>query len=199
MKTKKQENSWTFYTKNSLVKLEGTSKEIIETFGNCNQDFFKSKAGEDKTNLIKKKLLVLGIKLHNKVCAHFPIRINDTLPKHENRELLFDMHWYKQGIEVFSNKSLELAMECEWKQDKNYEKRNTFAGIKYDFQKLIFCNAKLRLMIFKIKHEDDLKVLGNYFENEISNCENLEANARFLFVAFDSKRKSFHYKEIIRK
>jgi hypothetical protein len=37
-----------------------------------------------------------------------------------------------------------LAIECEWGDSRD---------IKYDFQKLLFCNAQLRLLIFRIDAE----------------------------------------------
>lgn len=114
-----------------------------------------------------------------------------------NREWLLDLHWYSEGAEPYSIETLQLAVECEWNPKRKGDSKVPYSGIKYDFQKLVVTNAKLRLMIFKIKRNEDLLALSNYFENVISNYKHIENNAQFLFVAFDDKVKCFHFKEFI--
>ena len=47
-------------------------------------------------------------------------------------------------------------------------------------------------MIFNISEEEELNHLSEYFNNAITKYTPLK-NGEFLFVAFDDRKKSFHY------
>ena len=75
------------------------------------------------------------------------------------------------------------------KEDRNGDR---YSAIKYDFQKLLLANTGLRLMIFKISNEEELKLLSKYFNDAINIYTPLK-KGNFLFVAFHDDEKSFHY------
>ena len=96
--------------------------------------------------------------------------------------------------------SVPLAVECEWNPNKKQHiKEVAYSGFKYDFQKLVVCNAQLRLMIFQIKKMDDLINLEEYFNKAIQNYSFLAKGSRFLFLAFFPKEEKVFYKEIKKK
>ena len=109
------------------------------------------------------------------------------------------MHWYVEGKNPYTTTRLPLVMECEWQQKRKGDRKVAFSGIKYDFQKLLVSNAEFRLMIFKIKNLNDFNFLSEYFEDNISNYEQLLKNSKFLFIAFYDKEKTFYYTEIIKQ
>ena len=116
----------------------------------------------------------------------------------KNTEWLYDLHWYEDGAEPYTTLCLPLVMECEWNPRRKGDPKVPFSGIKYDFQKLLVSNAELRLMIFKVKKLSDLDELDSYFKSNIKNYKHLETGAKFLFVAFYDKDKTFYYKEVFK-
>lgn len=86
--------------------------------------------------------------------------------------------------------SVPLAVECEWNPNKKHNiKKAAYSGFKYDFQKLVVCNAQLRLMIFPITKSDDLINLEEYFDKMIQDYSLLAKGARFLSLVFLSKEE----------
>ncbi len=192
--------NWITFSVDTRIKLNGNSKKIVELFGKHNDKFHANKGKKPRTRFIKIILINLGHELGFKVYANGLIEkdLREIDRPFVNREWLLDLHWYSEGLEPYSVESLPLAVECEWYPKRNADSKVPYSGIKYDFQKLVVINAELRLMIFNVNHIDDLLELSNYFENVISNYKYLDKYAQFLFVAFDNKAKSFHFKEIIR-
>jgi hypothetical protein len=179
------------------------AKYIIERIGSILPDFYKYN-DKKRTILIKETLSLLGdAELVNK--CHYNIYGNglseDFIKMHEdkkfiNREWLYDLEWYTEnegGGKNYMIKTFPLAVECEWgrkrKGDKNGDNESE---IKYDFQKLLVCNAELRLMIFQVRNNNREK-LDKYFEEAINNYIHLKAKSSFLFIAFDKKIKGFYY------
>ncbi len=203
-------NNWTEITRdiNNQNDTSDHSNCIIEKLSDSIETFFALHKRSEKTRLIKKELSKLGHELCFKVYANrlekkdiSEITHNPKNPKcksigkiFKNREWLYDLHWYTEGLEPYSPTSLPLAMECEWDYKRHDDRNKTcYGAVKFDFQKLIVCNARLRLMIFKVNNKD-LESLGKYFENVINSYKHLEMNAKFLFVAFDNKNKKAFYK-----
>ena len=90
-------------------------------------------------------------------------------------------------------KNTLLVVESEWAYKRPKDKIDDKHGaIKYDFQKLLLSNAKLKLMIFRVsgKTKQDIKQklieLYNYFNNAIDKYEQMESG-EFLFIAFCDK------------
>lgn len=116
----------------------------------------------------------------------------------KNSEWLFDLHWYVEGKNPYTTTRLPLVMESEWQQKRKGDRKVAFSGIKYDFQKLLVSNAEFRVMVFKIKNLNDFNFLTEYFEDNISNYEQLLKDSKFLFIAFYDKEKTFYYTEIVK-
>jgi len=200
------------------ANLEPVSRLIVRTLGNDLEGFFK-KSQEERTKHIKVALAVLGDKeLKNK--PHFKVYAN-RLPfglrrsdggEFKPREWLYDLHWYEEveGVK-YQLKRLNLAVECEWLWTKTDEKvkpgerKDSYGAVKYDFQKLLVTNAKLRLLVFRKRPDKTDKTanddLDKYFEETIQGYDHLANDSKFLFVAFDENiapdKKGFYYKQIV--
>jgi hypothetical protein len=184
------------------------SRYIVEELGSCLTIFysFKEKKRPQRTTLVKDILSNLGDKiLPNK--EQFKVYSNglskdlrqENGGKFKNREWLYDLHWYTEDEEPYLPIRLPLVVECEWNPKRKGDKKKIpYAGIKYDFQKLLVANSELRLMIFIIKKDDDLIELDKYFEKAIELCKHIAIYSRFLFIAFDERIKSFYYTEKIK-
>jgi hypothetical protein len=180
------------------------SKVLVAELGQAISDFFvfDTKVRPQRTTFIKDKLAILG---QNKF--KYKVYANGLSPKltqlnggtFKNSEWLFDLHWYVEGKKPYTTTRLPLVMECEWQQKRRGDKKIPFSGIKYDFQKLLVANAEFRLMIFKVVRPSDFEHLSEYFEDNINNYKNLSSGAKFLFIAFYDKEKTFYYKEIIKQ
>lgn len=193
--------NWIAFSNNSTIELTGLSKQIIETFGAAIDNFFLNQVRPERTRFVKKILIKLGHKLNYKVYANGlnEVDLQEINQDFINREWLFDIHFYTESNTPYSVISLPLVAECEWNSRRKGDTNVPFSGFKYDFQKLVVSNAELRLMIFKIKRLNDLIELQTYFENVIYNYKHLENKAKFLFIAFDDNKKTFHYKQIVGK
>lgn len=184
--------------------------KIVFRLGRIGNDIFREER-EIKTRLIKKNLIILGLDL-----GYIPYANNlkgedlsEIKHPYVQRELLYDLIWCTED-EHFLMNCMELAVECEWSQrwkssrrlewDSTWKLRETpFSGFKYDFQKLVVCNAVLRLMIFRIKKRADLDELEEYFDKAIQSYTLLNVGATFLFLAFFEKEEKLYYKEIVKR
>lgn len=188
---------WLIY-EGERVKLSTThARKIVRRLGKIRSDIF----GEErkiKTRLIKKNLSMLGHKLGYNVYANglTDDDLRDINVDFANHELLYDLIWYTEE-DHYTITSMPLAVECEWSSNKKQNiKKVAYSGIKFDFQKLIVCNAQLRLMIFQIKRLDDLNNLNEYFNTAIQDYSYLTKGAKFIFLAFFPKGGQLFYKEI---
>jgi len=179
------------------LKNVNESNLIINSLGMLAENFFEQKR-PIRTRAIKVNLIKLGHQLGYKVYANGLLDEDVKLIDQPfvNREWLFDLHWYTDGTDDYSIKSLPLVAECEWNPKRKGDAKTYYGGVKYDFQKLIVSNANLRLMIFTISGFTTLERLDPYFKVTIDNYEHLNTNARFLLVAFDNKSQCFYYKKI---
>ena len=199
---------WTEYSESKKILVtDKISKIIIKEFGELKNDFFlfEGKVRRPQTRIIKDRLSHLG-KKSMKEKPSYQVYANG-LSEHlrqenggefNNKEWLYDLHWYLDGNEPYTTLSLPLVVECEWNSKRKGDSKVQFSGIKYDFQKLLVSNAELRLMIFKIKKVTELEELNCYFMSNIENYEQVEKGAKFLFVAFYDTTKNFYYLEIIK-
>lgn len=188
---------WDEYNE-TLLQETTNAIRIINKLGKCRALYFADSDRKRRTRLIKTELAKLGHSLDYKVYAN-GLKKDDLLQINVpfvNREWLFDVHWYTEGIEPYSILTLPLVAECEWNPRLRGDGKTSYSGIKYDFQKLVVSNAELRLMIFIIKKIKDLEKLNIYFENVIKNYAHLGRDSNFLFIAFYDKIKSFYYKRI---
>jgi hypothetical protein len=119
-----------------------------------------------------------------------------------NTEWLYDIHWYRDKPNShYMPERVFLVAECELgkrrSKDPNMEDR--YSGVKYDFQKLLVSNAKLRLMIFQISCEDIIyeppEELDKYFEEAIDAYDDLEDGSKFLFACYNNDARKLLYCE----
>jgi hypothetical protein len=88
---------------------------------------------------------------------------------------------------------LPLVAEIEWRPKRDEDSIVPNSGYKFDFQKLLVANADLRVMVFIIKNEGEIKGLDDYFHKAIKSYTNLADNSQFLFIAFDEETEGFYY------
>jgi hypothetical protein len=154
-------------------------------------DFFKE--AEEKqymcdriwTNRLKGKIAELGESLGYKVA------VGGFKEKFE-LEWLYDIVWYVEDSEG-RLVSIPLIVESEW--DKNY------AGIKYDFEKLLVGNAERRLMICQSRKEqidsliDKFKIAINTFQENYGDrfmfaILNQDTERDFIFKVYEKTNQS---------
>ena len=193
---------WILHSNETNIALENDiAKNIIEAIGGIDQAFYNSKR-RVKTTMVMELLTQLGDNNKHKVYSHSlseDFRQNSN-NKFVNREWLYDLVWYKDDLnESYIMKNTLLVVESEWAYKRPKDKiDDKYGAIKYDFQKLLLSNAKLKLMIFRVsgKTKQDIKQklieLYNYFNNAIDKYEQMESG-EFLFIAFCDKEKSFYY------
>lgn len=193
---------WILHSNETNIALENCiAKNIIEAIGGIDQAFYNSKRRE-KTTMVMELLTRVGDTLECKVYSHSlseGFRQNSN-NKFVNREWLYDLVWYKDDLDKFYiMKNTLLVVESEWAYKRPKDKiDDKYGAIKYDFQKLLLSNAKLKLMIFRVSGktkqdiEQKLIELYNYFNNAIDKYEQMESG-EFLFIAFCDKEKSFYY------
>jgi hypothetical protein len=204
--TIKMEN-WFSYTDRDNINVDNIlAKEIITTLAtDVSNKFYSSeapiKSPKKRTTKLFEVLTLLGDKKGYKVYSHSLSKKFMEQYKNEkgdskfvNREWLYDLLWYKEDNDGgYFPLDFPLIVESEWWNTRREDKkRDRYSAIKYDFQKLLLANTGLRLMIFKISKEEELKLLSKYFNNAITKYTPLK-NGEFLFVAFHDDEKSFHY------
>lgn len=171
---------------------------ILNRILKIKENFFsiKYKQRSNRTRVIKSELVKLGHDLNYKVYANglSDVNIGNGFV---NKEWLFDLIWYKEKKNTdYILTELLLAMECEWEGIRNDDlKKIKFGAVKYDFQKLVVSNSKLKLLVFKANCTD-LDKLTEYFINAIRSFENIQTESTFIFISFDNYRKKIFYKII---
>ncbi|QNR23977.1 hypothetical protein [Croceimicrobium hydrocarbonivorans] len=100
-------------------------------------------------------------------------------PSTKNAEWLYDFVAYSLD-EHGELERVVLCLESEV-SDRKLE------GIRYDFQKLLLCNAPIRVMLTVVKdsEENTLNGLFQSFQNWIEACENPKPGDRFLILLWD--------------
>lgn len=189
---------WLEYEGKRVKLSTSNARKIVRRLGKIRSNIF-GKSRIINTRLIKKNLTMLGHELKYRVYTN-GLSEEDiqelNVDYFANHEWLFDLVWYTEK-DHYTMTSMSLAVECEWSLNKKQRvKEVTYSGYKYDFQKLVVCNAQLRLMIFKIKKMEDLINLEEYFNKAIQDYSSLKKGDRFLFLAFFSKGEKLFYKEI---
>lgn len=181
------------------------SKKILVEIRKIKDNIFGLKKRSERTRLIKKTLIGLGHKLKYKVYANglSDNDIKELGEKFVNKEWLFDLQWYTEPDNVYKkNKgyrmlSLNMVMECEWDIKRKYEKvENEYSAMKYDFQKIICSNAKLQVMIFKLKEENDIQNIDKHINSLLSIYKNITKESIVLIIGFRQKNRKVYYREV---
>ena len=107
-------------------------------------------------------------------------------------------HWNDRKTKI--TKSLPLALECEWFREKE-PNRLEFDKIEYDFEKLLWSPAELRVMIFDAKFVRDGKAkerakkkIGE-LKKRVKAFSGYQSAAVYLFCAWchDKRDTCFHF------
>ncbi len=122
------------------------------------------------TKEIKKTLIALGKKNNLVVCAGGKDCESDWW------EWLFDLCWLELDDGIVKN--MVLAVESEWAMSDE--------KILEDFQKLLVCNAEIKLFIFQ-----DRKDLIGLFEKAIKKYK--YTNGKFLLAMYNNVEIQFEY------
>jgi len=116
-------------------------------------------------------------------------------------EWLYDIHWYNDvPWEHYMPQHLHLAAECEFGNKRavkigKEQSNQPYSAVKYDFQKLLVTNARLRLMIFRVSDQQSLEGAGGlseYFGKAIQHYKQLAPGSRFLFACFVGEEMYFN-------
>jgi len=168
---------------------------ILNSILKIKENFFSFKYNQrsNRTRIIKSELVKLGHNLKYKVYAN-GLSDENIGNGFVNKEWLFDLIWYKEKKDTdYILTELLLAMECEWEGIRNGDlKKIKYGAVKYDFQKLVVSNSKLKLLVFKANCTD-LDKLSKYFINAIRSFENTQTESTFIFISFDNSRKKIFY------
>lgn len=108
-----------------------------------------------------------------------------------DNEWLYDLIWYKDDStknDVYKPGLMEipLVLESEWDLD--------FKEIKYDFEKLLLSNSKLKVMICQC-HKSNLGKLKEYFSQAVDRFSRRHSDELFLVSILDCDDEVFfgHY------
>lgn len=150
-------------------KIEGILNQLAET------DYIENIGNGKWTSYILAKLRTLGHEYDFQVCPDFD---------NKNSAWLYDMTWYKNDNEGFLV-DVPFVVESEWKNN----------DVRYDFEKLMQSNAKLKLMICcfnskKGRHEE----LQKYFSDAINAYTNHRTDSKYMIAILqDWEPFKFHY------
>jgi len=126
------------------------------------------------TKAIFKAIADLGTKMGYQICSSRSDGEYDS-------GWLYDLIWYEND-EKGQLKSLPLILESEW--NRNY------AGIKYDFEKLLIARAKYKIMIFQAKGKK-LPLFFEQMQSAIEAFHMASEDESYLLVCFDEDSWAF--------
>lgn len=147
----------------------------------------KSKSRPPKKKSIDQKRILLLREIKN-IVAEAKNKHEFGDHKFSNREWLFDIHWYRD-YDHYCPQDLTLVAESELGNRRIEDiSKQSYSSVKYDFQKLLVANAKLRLLIFRVSDLDYLynsdSGLAAYFVKSIEAYDCLTVGSKFLFICF---------------
>jgi len=139
------------------------------------------------TMAIKKSLVDVA----NKNNLNIYCKLDEKYGKnHENSEWLYDAIMYSYNLEDGVFDEVYLVAESEW--DMSYE------AIEYDFLKLIFTRAKVRLIVYQVSKEN----YDEYKEsliNIIQKSKSCEKGDIYLFAIYNTSDDGFDVEKIIKE
>lgn len=131
------------------------------------------------TKAVFKSIADLGVALGYKICT------SSSDGEHDGG-WLYDLIWYQTDANGLLT-SMPLALESEW--HKKYER------IKYDFEKLLVCRAKYKIMVFQATGE----TIQDYITKMEAGIKAFEGSATgetYLLACFDETRWIFEIRTI---
>lgn len=148
--------------------------EIIKILNKFSEEYYQqlNRSSNYVTNSIKKLIGDYGCSevVKCEVCT-------SGFPDYFNNEWLYDMVWYKEDLTTKQLISVELVLELE-------QHVRGIADIKYDFEKLLVANAKVRVIICttgKIPITD----IQKYFSEAFNRYSGLKKGDRILTIIWD--------------
>jgi hypothetical protein len=158
------------------------TEEMIVTAVEAVPEKLKISTRTDWTSTLKRQVGDLGKSLKWLVCAS---GFEDDFDK----EWLYDLVWYENN----DNSELldvPLVLETEWDQD--------FAGIKYDFEKLLLSKARYKVMVFEGDSTTIPEALAR-LSAMVAHCRLTASGERYLFFAWNNSENRFEIEHIITK
>ena len=150
---------------NSLNEIE---QRILEELNEFSKLYFsadnKDRSGKFVTKSILKRVGDIGKDLKFDVCAS---GFKDIF----YGEWLYDMVWYKEEKVTEYLLEVVLVLECE--------QAYGIPDIKYDFEKLLLANAKMRIMIC-LAGKTPVDEIKNYFIKAVEAYKGLNKGSRIL-------------------
>ena len=165
----------------STLNCDAIERDIMECLDSLAREAIEKNYKKDGiwTGRTKELLAELGNNLGFEAC-----------PDKSSGAWLFDFSWY---VNNDSDRliRLPLVVESEWSR--------SMRCIKYDFEKLLSCNAERRLMICQAKPEM-IEPLFQYFDNAIQDYSLSRFGDRYLIAILDDYGSGeFIYKLITKR
>lgn len=165
-----------------MQKLEDSLKETLDAYVAQARDnnFDKNKAW---TYHLKESLAKLGESFEYSVCTSGFKGIYQS-------EWLYDLVWYKEEGTYPDIRLVDvpLVVEMEWSTN--------FDHLRYDFEKLLVANARMRLFVCNI-YPDDLKRYKLYFRDAVQKYELSRSGDRYLIAMLVGIKHKFDFVSII--
>lgn len=173
------------------IKFDIVVGEICDALKNVG---FKNRRKED-TLAVKHALIGVAKKFNISVWTQLnENEIIEDKTHLSNHEWLYDLIWYcYNDSEHYALTELLLAMESEWggrRYSSNNDNSDPYGEVKYDFQKLLVCNAPIKLMIFKEHGKEETEKLLYFFQKRISESPLCSKEDTFLIVYYKMNRNS---------
>lgn len=166
-----------------IVVMENEIKNALKAV--CEKLNDRKYSDSEWTHNIKKNLAELGEKNNSLICT-------SGFGSNYNSEWLFDLVWYKEEGTGHNARLIDvpLVAECEWNM--------AFKHVRFDFEKLLTSNARLRLMIC-YSHPNEIDGLKVYFKEAINKYPLLQQGARFLVAILNSHTNEFMFEPYIKQ
>jgi len=101
-------------------------------------------------------------------------KLDEVYRDHENYEWVYDIISYSMIEDNILDK-VYLVCESEWNSD--------YKQIKYDFEKLIFARAKVRLIVYQVSSDNYNEYINNFI-NIIKKSSSCEDGDIYLFAVY---------------
>jgi hypothetical protein len=161
-------------------------EEIKALLENFEQEAHKTQIKGDAnwTYEIKSRLSILGRNHNYKICA-------SGFKDECEPEWLYDFVWYKEEGEKENARLIDvpLVLESEWNLK--------FEHIKYDFEKLLLANARLKVMLCQA-HINNRQHRLDYFNDAIAKYQKNVHEEVYLIAILDYESEKFYF-EVIKK
>jgi hypothetical protein len=151
--------------------------QIVSALKSIPEQFPNGGSNPEWTKAILLTIGKLGKKLGYDICG---------LREHFQSAWLFDLCWYSSTPDG-ELLDMPLALESEW--DVKY------AGIKYDFEKLLIAKSKFKVLVFQASGQTVAEYYEK-FEKGIRAYQGGSVGEVYLLACYDDKKEKFEIKRI---